>query len=196
MNRRDLLKSSTLLLGYAVTTHSLSGCQAETPKITLNWAPVFLSNNQAQTVSDITERLLPRTQTLGAKDLNIDRFVDKMLKETLSATEQKEFLNSFNAFEYVCKNQYGATFSACSTEEQLEFVLKIDKTPVKYPPSVFGVHLGKLPPTLALKKIKEFTLLGFFTAQEIGEKVLSFDPFPGEYLACVPLANIGNAWNE
>jgi Gluconate 2-dehydrogenase subunit 3 len=196
MNRRDLLKSSTILLGYAVSTNILSGCEATEAKITLNWTPVFLSPNQAQMVSDITERFLPRTQTMGAKDLNIDQFVDKMLKEMLSAAEQKEFLNSLNAFEYVCKNQYGAAFSACSAEEQLEFVLKIDKTPVKYPPSVFGVHLGKLPPTLALKKIKELTLLGFFTAQEIGEKVLRFDPFPGEYLACVPLASIGNAWNE
>jgi hypothetical protein len=196
MNRRDLLKSSTLLLGYAVSTDLLSGCQSTEPKITLNWTPVFLTNRQAQIVSDITDCFLPRTQTMGAKDLNIDRFVDKMLKETLSAAEQKEFLNSFNAFEYVCINQYGSHFSMCSPEEKLEFVLKIDKTPVKYPPSVFGVYLGKLPPNLALKKIKEFTLLGFFTAQEIGEKVLSFDPFPGEYLACVPLANIGNAWNE
>lgn len=196
MNRRDLLKSSALFVGYAVSAHVWSGCQSATPPIKLNWTPVFLSNHQAQTVDDITECLLPRTQTLGAKDLNVGRFVDKMLKETLSEVEQKAFLNSLNAFDYVCKNEYGASFSACSPEEQLAFVLKIDKTPVKYPPSVFGVKLGKLPPTLAFKRIKEWALLGFFTAQEIGEKVLSFDPMPGTYVACMPISDIGNAWNE
>ena len=93
MNRRDIIKSSALLVGYAVSTTALSNlfisCKSE---VQLDWKPVFLSNNQARTISEMTECILPRTKTPGAKDLHIDRFIDKMLKDLLSADEQKDFV--------------------------------------------------------------------------------------------------------
>jgi Gluconate 2-dehydrogenase subunit 3 len=196
MNRRALLKSSALAVGYAISTSIGGGCQSEEKQISLNWTPIFLTNNQAQLIADIAETILPRTQTLGAKDLNLDRFIDKMLKDTLSVGEQKDFLSSLNAFESGCKNAYSKPFSACINKEKNEFVLTIDRTPVKSPPSVFGVRLDKLPPTFAFQRVKELTLLGFFTAQDIGEKVLTYDPVPGIFVGCVPLSQIGNAWNE
>jgi hypothetical protein len=196
MNRRALLKSSALAVSYAVSASIGGGCQSEEKQISLNWTPIFLTNNQAQLIADIAETILPRTQTLGAKDLNLDRFIDKMLKDTLSVGEQKDFISSLNAFESGCKNAYGKPFTACTHKEKIDFVLKIDNTPVKSPPSVFGVRLGKLPPTFAFQRVKELSLLGFFTAQDIGEKVLAYDPVPGIFLGCVPLSQIGNAWNE
>jgi Gluconate 2-dehydrogenase subunit 3 len=196
MNRRAILKSSALWVSYAVSSNFITGCTEDEKQIPLSWQPIFLTNNQAQTVSAITECLLPRTKTPGAKDLNIDRFVDKMLKETLSPDEQKDFISSLNAFETACKSQYSRSFTVCLPQEQAAFVLQIDKIPVKYPREKWGIRFGKLPPTLFFRRVKELTLLGFFTAQEIGEKVLSFDPIPSTYVACIPLSQIRNAWNE
>jgi hypothetical protein len=197
MNRRDAIKSSALFLGYAVSTTALSNlfisCKSE---VQLNWKPVFLSNSQAQLLSEMTERILPRTKTPGAKDLNIDRFIDKMLKDLLSKAEQKDFLAGLDAFESACKSANGKPFVECTTEQQNAFLVKMDKESTKFNPSVWGIDLGAPIQIPFFRRVKELTLLGFYTSQDIGEKVLSFLPIPGEYIGCVPLASIGNAWNE
>ena len=61
MNRRDVIISSGWLLGYGLTSASLStlflSCQAEAK---LDWQPVFLSKNQAATLAEVTETILPK----------------------------------------------------------------------------------------------------------------------------------------
>jgi hypothetical protein len=155
-----------------------------------------LSNNQAQTISDMTERILPRTKTPGAKDLKIDRFIDKMLKDLLSADEQKDFVAGLNAFESACKSDNGKAFVECTPQQQDAFLLKLDKAADTFHPSVWGISLGAPKQIPFFRRVKELTLLGYFTSQDIGEKVLRFDPIPGSYVACMPLSEIGNAWNE
>jgi hypothetical protein len=39
---------------------------------------------------------------------------------------------------------------------------------------------------------KELTLLGFFTSQVGATQVLQYDPVPGAFHGCVPLAEAGN----
>ena len=76
MNRREALKHSSLILGYTISASTLSqvssGC---TSKPNSDWVPGFFTKEQFATISQIAERILPTTDTPGAKDLNIDRFV-------------------------------------------------------------------------------------------------------------------------
>jgi hypothetical protein len=45
--------------------------------------------------------------------------------------------------------------------------------------------------------IKELTLLGFFSSEPIGRNVLHYDPIPGRYDGCIPLAEVGNiSWTR
>ena len=45
--------------------------------------------------------------------------------------------------------------------------------------------------------IKELVLLGYFTSEPIGKNVLHYDPIPGRYDGCIPLADVGNvAWTR
>jgi hypothetical protein len=40
--------------------------------------------------------------------------------------------------------------------------------------------------------VKELTLLGYFTSEPIGKNVLHYDPIPGRFDGCIPLAEVGN----
>ena len=197
MNRRKALKTTALFLGYAVSSAALSELfiSCSTSKH-LNWKPVFLTREQAHTIGAITERILPRTQTPGAKDLHIDKFIDKMLKDLLAPDEQKDFVAGLTAFEEACMKQYGQKFTACAVAQQDELLLKLDKAAAKLPPSVWGIRLSAPAPTPFFRRVKELTLLGYYTSQKIGTEVLGYDPMPGNYVSCMPLSQIGNAWNE
>lgn len=197
MNRRKALKTTALFLGYAVSSAALSNLfiSCSTGKH-LHWKPVFLTPDQAHTIGEITERILPRTKTPGAKDLHIDKFIDTMLKDLLAPDEQKDFVQGLAAFEQACLDQYGKKFVACSTEQQDEFLRKLDREAGKLPPSLWGIRLSAPAPTPFFRRVKDLTLLGYYTSEKIGKNVLNYDPLPGNYISCMPLAQIGNAWNE
>jgi hypothetical protein len=40
--------------------------------------------------------------------------------------------------------------------------------------------------------LREYTLLGYFTSERVGREVLHYDPVPGRWDPCVPLAEVGD----
>jgi hypothetical protein len=46
-------------------------------------------------------------------------------------------------------------------------------------------------------QFKELTVLGYFTSETVGKTVLHYDPVPGRFDACIPLAEVGDrAWTK
>lgn len=199
MNRRELLKSSGLFVGYAVSSATLTSlfisCQAEA-KVNLDWNPVFLSKNQANTLAEITETILPKTKTPGAKELAVPQFIDKMLKEVSGKTDQINFVAGLTQIDKDCTNKYGKTFVECTPEDRTAFLLALDEVAGKFPPSVWGITLAPPSPVAFFRQLKSLTLFGYYTSEEVGKNILSYDPVPGDFIACMPLKEVGNAWNE
>jgi hypothetical protein len=196
MNRREILKHSTLILGYAVTGGTLAGliggCKAD-PK--LDWTPQFFTADQAQTLAEICERILPKTDTPGAKDLLVDRFIDAMIHGYFSAEDQEMMRQGMADFEADCQTSHGAVFVKLKPEQQDEILTKWDKAAPPLPPTVWGGSLGIGEKPVFYRKLKELCLLGYFSSEKIGEEVLNYDPIPGQQIGCMPLAEVGKAWS-
>jgi Gluconate 2-dehydrogenase subunit 3 len=193
MNRRDALKQTVLVLGYTVAVPSvlsiLAGCQNNS---TLTWKPEFFSHQQASVISELTETILPRTKIPGAKDLHIDEFIDRILKQVLSPEDQKTFLKGMDSFEDESKEVNGKSFIDSSPEQRTLLLTKLEKETEKTPVSVWGINMKKdAGPLPFYRQVKELTLLGYFTSKEIGKEVLVYDPVPGKYIADMPLVQPG-----
>jgi Gluconate 2-dehydrogenase subunit 3 len=197
MNRREALK----LIGYAVpltaATDLFLSCQSEA-KVSLEWKPVFLTDKQANILAEVAETILPKTQTPGAKELGVPQFIDKMLKELLTAEDQKEFAEGLEKLDKDCKSVQGKAFSACTPQEREAYITKVDKEAASAPttPSVWGITLGNPSPPPFFRKLKGMVLFGYFTSEKVGKEVLTYDPVPGDFIGCMPLKEVGNAWTE
>ena len=55
-------------------------------------------------------------------------------------------------------------------------------------------HLSKASQDEHVLKVKELTLLGFFTSEPGATQVLQYEAVPGAYHGCVPLAEVGRTW--
>ncbi|MBO0930623.1 gluconate 2-dehydrogenase subunit 3 family protein [Fibrella aquatilis] len=196
MNRREALKNSALFVGYAVSATALTETFVACSKTAhLSWKPVFLSENQANTIAEITETILPKTTTPGAKELGVPQFVDKMLHDLLSKEDQANFLTGLEALENRCEKETGKAFVDCTPAQREVFLLKIDQEAPPLPPSLWGITLKPSGPPAFFRRLKSLTLLGYYTSEQIGKNVLAYDPVPGTYVPCMPL-NGQNAWNE
>jgi hypothetical protein len=197
MNRRDYIKNTMLTLGYAVSVGAVSelltSCQKEA---SLDWKPVFLSNNQANTIAEIAETILPKTQTPGAKDLGVPQFIDKMLKDLLSETDQKEFIEGIEQLDERCEKEFGKVFVECDTKQREQILIALDKESPKFPLTLWGIVLVEKPePITFFRRVKSMTLMGYFTSEKVGKELLTYNPVPGKFIGEIEYKG-QNAWSE
>jgi hypothetical protein len=200
MNRRTAIKNTALLFGYTLTagalTETFMACQNEAQTVNLSWKPTFLTANQANTLAEMTETILPRTATAGAKDIGVPQFLDKMLTKLLSEAEQKDFVTGLEALEKTCKKTNGKYFDECTTAQREALLLAMDKEAAKFPPNMWGITLLKNPdPITFYRRLKGLTLMAFFTSEKITKEVFAYDEIPGKYIGSLPYTG-QNSWSE
>jgi hypothetical protein len=189
MKRREALKKTLLAMGYTISIPSLisifDSCNNNS---SLTWQPEFFSTDQAKIIGELAETILPKTKTPGAKDLKLDQFIDKMIKQVLSQEDQQLFLKGMDAFEAEAKELNGKNFIDSSPEQRNKLLTKIEQETEKEPGSIWGFSLNKdAGPLPFYRRVKDLTLLGFFTSKEIGKNLLKYDPVPGQYVADMPM---------
>lgn len=190
MDRREAIQRTAMMLGYAVSAPAimgiLNGCKAA-PE--LAFKPVFLTEGVAGIVSEISEIIIPKTDTPGAKDAGVPAFIDLMLKDCYAKEDQDRFIKGATDFDADAKATYGDNFLSCDPEKQKELVLK-------YHSEAIAAMKSDTPPKERpfIMMMKELTMLGFFTSEPGATQVLQYEAVPGAYHGCVPLSEVGRTW--
>ena len=194
MQRREALKQTALFgVATALFPSLLQACK-ETSR--LNWQPQFLSNRHAELISAIVDTLLPKTETPGALEMKVDIFID-LVYGKLNGTEGQEAMKQgMDEFDKRCDEMFGDRFANLSPENQIEILRKEEASSPKFNGSVWGTAVGKQEPVGFYRSLKSTALWGYFSSEEVGLNVLSYDPVPGPYQGCIPLAEVGNTWSE
>ena len=196
MNRRDALKKSALALGAAAgapTLLSLLQACAKTDRLT--WTPVFLSEDQASFISSFVDFLLPKTETPGGLDVKADVFIDLMYAKTYDEAGQNQVVADIVKFNADCKAKFGNVFAELSPEDKAACFKEHEANSPKFPKTVWGGAVGPREPVGFYRSLKSTVLWAYFSSEEIGKNVLSYDPIPGEYRGCMPLSEVGNTWS-
>jgi gluconate 2-dehydrogenase gamma chain len=198
MNRRDAIQRAALVLGYAISAPALSGvlkgCKAA-PQ--LAFTPKFFTADQAALVSELAEIIIPRTNTPGAKDAGVPGFIDALIGEVYPKEDKDKFLKGLSDFNAEARKEYGDDFVVCSSDQRTQLFKKHHDEALANSsgggPTGWWNTGNKADRPFVLK-IKELTILGFFTSEPGATQVLQYNQVPGPYKGCVPLAQVGKAW--
>ncbi|MBK8504650.1 MAG: gluconate 2-dehydrogenase subunit 3 family protein [Saprospiraceae bacterium] len=196
MDRRKALRKTGLLAGASVVLPTflalLQSCKTESP---LEYQPQFFDADEARFISALIDTILPRTDTPGALDVKADIFMDKVFAQIYDAAAQQKIRSEMAAFNELCKNKYGKVFSKLGETERTAVLQEAEVTSGKFNGSVWGTAVGKQEPVGFYRSIKSMALWAYFSSEEIGKNVLSYDPIPQEFKGCIPLADVGNSWS-
>lgn len=195
MDRRTAIKQAALITGYAISASAVSAvwqsCQRDPSKANASWTPAFFTPKQGVAVTEIAETILPATDTPGAKEVAVHKFVDQYAKDCLTVEEQAEFQAGIAQLLADCEAQNGKSFVDCSPEQRLSFLNAVDEQAKQLTAVNPGLEEEEYPVFL---KLKGLVLMGYFTAEKIGKEITAFLPIPGKYKPCTPYEEGQPAW--
>jgi len=193
MDRRKALQQTGLLAGASILMPSMASLFQSCETVSrLDWQPLFFNEEEAQTISTLLNMILPRTDTPGALDVKADIFIDKVIAATYDEVGQKHIRSEIASFNAACKENYHSTFIELSEADRIKVLQQAEASSGKFNPGVWAISVGDQEPIEFYRSMKSMAIWAYFTSEEIGENVLSYDPVPGKYEACKPLSEIGN----
>jgi gluconate 2-dehydrogenase gamma chain len=188
MDRREAIKRTALLMGGVISAPTimavLNGCSA---KPGIDWKPEFLTEEQATLVSQVSDIIIPKTDTPGASDVGVPSFIDLILKDVYSKEDQERFTTGLQAFDEDAKAAHGDNFIDLDAEVQKAYVKKVHDEAIQA-----ERNTKPAPKRPFILTMKELTMLGFFTSEVGATQVLQYDAVPGAYKGCIPLSEAGN----
>jgi gluconate 2-dehydrogenase gamma chain len=147
-------------------------------------AAVRLPADDFATLQAVTERILPRTDTPGANDVGVPAFLDLLIADYLSPAERTVILNGLKRLDDDAQRAHRKPFRQLAATEQDQLLQATARAAAGTEGSFF--HL-----------VKDLTILGYFTSEEVGKNVTRWDPVPGRFDACIPVSEVGNrAWTR
>ncbi len=183
MNRRDLLKFITAATGTALIGGSglLAGCA------TRDAQPGYtFTDTKIALLDEIAETILPRTDTPGAKDAEVGKFMSVYVNDCYTPDEQATFHQGLAEFEKNCLIEFQRDFTALTTHEREDLLNRLDQQ------ARAQVDAGGPPHYFTM--VKQLTLFGFFTSEVGGTQVQRHVAIPGRFDGCMPYKPGDRAW--
>ena len=185
ITRREAIQRAAIFLGAALSPSLRSGVmRAQSAPAAAGAKPVYLTAQQLETAAALAERILPRTDTPGARDVGVPAFIDLMYGKYLSPEEKKLFAAGLAEVETASAAAHRRAFPQLATAQQDALLTRLAEAARNREGTFFY-------------QLKELTVVGYFTAETVGKTVLHYDPVPGRFDACAPIAEVGNVnWTK
>jgi hypothetical protein len=158
ITRREALRRAAILLGGTLAAPTIAGVLAgctgrgdDAASDTTAWVPRTLTPEQRATVIAIAEAIIPTTDTPGAKDAYVDRFVDAMLTEHYPSEDRQRFLAGLARIEARSRAAHQRDFSQLAPEQQVAMVAELDRLAFSEPPRILAEQKGSAAADSAVK---------------------------------------------
>jgi glucoside 3-dehydrogenase (cytochrome c) hitch-hiker subunit len=166
--------AARLSLGQSDASASDAG---KSPLAVLNADLALLSRTLMDTI-------LPEDDTPGALSVGAPAFLEVVLSDLFSSGDRLAFLSGLEALGTVLHTQSGATFPSLPAERRVIELARFDADTYMALASSSAASSAEL----SYVRLKEITLIAFFTSKEIATTMLNFSPVPGHYEPDLPIS--------
>ena len=172
MNRRELLKKTAFAsLGVSISPTLIMSLESCAKKRPTNDSPVYLSQEHFDNIWQISELIIPKTESPGADDAKVAPFIDQLFGEFFEDDVKATYLKGLQTFLDGCKSEMGMSFLELNNEQQHDFLTIADQE--ESTDSFFS-------------SMKWIILWAYFTS-EPGMKSMNYLPVPGRYNGCIEI---------
>ncbi|QMU30295.1 gluconate 2-dehydrogenase subunit 3 family protein [Adhaeribacter radiodurans] len=208
MDRREAMLRVAALMGSAVSAPLLSGlmysCQSKTSnnQDTDTKTTTVVSDKHKAMIEEITELIIPKTSTPGAKEAKVPEYVLIMLADCYPQQEQQRFFKGLDTLDERAKQAYGTEFVDCKPDQQVALLQKEEELAMAEQKEQRKIKAQAKtreerekqddPPFFSM--MKEMTIVGYFTSEAGATKATAYVQVPGRFEACTDLQPGQKVW--
>ena len=188
MDRRELIKRIALLTGVAVAGSEffLSGCKSSDKS-----SVGFFYEKDILFFDEVAETILPKTDTPGAKDAEVGKFMASFSTGCYDEIQLKTLKEGINKLNDASREIYNVSFMDSSALQKQLLLIATDAE-AKEHNKKNNDQGNKEPHYFTL--MKQLALLGFFTSKPGVTQVLRYVPVPGKYEGCIEYKKGETSW--
>jgi hypothetical protein len=135
---------------------------------------IAVGSDDEAMLAELSETIIPKTTSPGAKDISAHLFVLKMVDDCTKKEDQEIFIKGMSEFKAFCKTNAGKDFVKCNLEERkkllTDLIVKKDEEN----------NLNAF-----FKTVKRFTIQAYTSSEFFLTKVQVYELVPGRYHGCV-----------
>lgn len=171
MQRRSAVKNIALTIGAAIVLPSWANAWSKDSFKNISTKLSFL---QEKILAEIVETIIPKTNTPGAKELNIQQFVPKMIADCYDKKAQEIYAKGFELVDNNAKSLFSKSFTDCDSKQRLEVLNKMSKSENSDEKSF-------------IQLIKGLTIRGYLSSEYVMTNLRIYEYAPARYHGCVPV---------
>ncbi|MGL1888097.1 MAG: gluconate 2-dehydrogenase subunit 3 family protein [Reichenbachiella sp.] len=180
MNRRDVLKSVSLLVGGSVIGGELflTGCSFNEDEVGV------LSKSQMLMIEEIAETILPKTtKSPGAKEAMVGEPIKNIVTRFYSTVERQVLIEGLEQFEI-------NGFIKMTAELKEAHLISVEKSAKLSPTVMVTDKEGKRIETKnSFEMIRQLSIWGYFSSEIVAKNAFNYLPVPGTFEACVEVTS-------
>lgn len=180
MERRNLLIATTAILAAGVT--GVISRSAFTGAKSKSTSPIPLKQDYLATISQISELIIPATDTPGAIEAGVPAFIVYIYSEWYRPNERQQFLDGLDALQALAIKEQNKAFSKCSDSAQQALLMRAEA-------SEANTALG-----MFFSSMKQLTVRGYYTSKIGAQQELIYNPVPLQYKGDYLFNQVGRQW--
>jgi len=176
LDRRALLLGAVFLLGGAAALSRFT----RKPATKTGAGGPALSGEQFMLLEQVSDTLIPATDTPGALAAGAPGFIRDMLNDWASADTRTGIIAVLESIERQAWAQFGAAFLELPAERRLAVLRRYDEDALSRQDPAYG-------------QFKYLVLVGYYQSEIGATQELRYELVPGAWRSCLPLAEVGRA---
>ena len=173
VSRRSVLKQ------MAITSAGLlliPSCLQDRSKASILVKNFTINTDQEAMLAELTESIIPKTTTPGAKDIYAHLFALKMMDDCRSKEDQEKFVKGLEAFEAFAKEKNGKSFLKSDKAGRASILETIEKE-----------KDAKDDQHFFYSTMKRYTIQAYTTSKFYLTNVQVYEMVPSRWHGCVPV---------
>jgi hypothetical protein len=175
MQRRSALKQITLAFGGIVALPAWAHGWSKNA-LALH-SKLKLPSELETILSLVVDTIIPATDTPGAREIGVDKFILTMIEDCYEKAVQEKFVNGLQAIEEAAKISSGSSFITCTSLQRTQILTKME----------IETHTAGKENSSAFPLIKDLTIQGYLNSEYVMKNLLKYELIPGRFNGCFPV---------
>ena len=177
ITRRQAIKRTAVLSGGMVFfRYSFLG-QASSHSIP---ASATFGPKEERLLQLVVDMMIPTTDTPGAKDLGVDKFVLLMVNDCHSEDDQAAFYSGLHSMDAFVEKGFGKPFATCDADTRVEALNRVNKKSDASPELQAFIQIAK-----------KLTIQGYLESNYVMTELLPHKMIPDLYDGYYPASKLG-----